>query len=190
MSTTENNAEMETPRLLRRAEYWEQLYELFPGATVLDDLETHPADETAARWIIVRYAAVRGVASLLGDRIDERELRIERNVGLNHLRSVPMLDREAWSLRKMLEALRPQPQRQLAKYLVDAGEAAARRGHGRGAYAMFHVAYRLSLPRRWHAEGARAARGIERLAREGGAVYSPRLWRRRARVMERRASVA
>ena len=181
---------IEQPRPVRRAEYWEQLYERFPGAMVLDDLERFPGDELASRWILVRYAAVRAVSEFAAGPITARELRIERNVGLNHLASVPMLDREAWSLRKMLNALSLDPPVSMVTALVNAGMSAMQRDHVRGAYAMFHCAYKLSARRGWHAEAGRAARGIERLARDGGAVYSPRLWRRRAKVMERRAAVA
>ena len=170
---------------VRPAEYWEIGYEL------LDDLALHLDDVEAARWIIVRYAAIRAVAGLLADTPNEREVRIERNVGLNHLRAVPMLDREARSLLKMLNALNDtSPNETLMLHLVNAGMAAATRGHTRGAYAMFNLAYRMSVPRRWFGDAARAARGIETLARDGGAVYSPRLWRRRARVMEKRAAAA
>lgn len=177
-------------RPLRQAEYWEQLYERFPAATVLDDLELYPGDEEAARWIIVRYAAVRAAASLIGGTITDRELRLERNVGLNHLRAVPMLDREAWSLKKMLESISQEPLPVMVGALLQAATAAMQRGHRHGAYSMYHVAYRLSVKRGWHGEAGRAARGIEHLSILGGAVYSPRLWRRRAKVMERRAAVA
>jgi hypothetical protein len=144
----------------------------------------------AARWITVRFTAVRTVAEVLAGGVDERELRVARNVALKHLRSLPAVDREAWSLKRMLIGISAEPHRSTVTALLQAGAAAAVRGHGRGAYAMFHIAYRLSRPRGWHAEAGRAARGFERLATRGGAVYSPRLWRRRARLMEERAAVA
>ncbi len=42
-----------TQRRPRRAEYWEHMFELFPGATVLDDLESYADDAEAAKWIVV-----------------------------------------------------------------------------------------------------------------------------------------
>jgi hypothetical protein len=173
----------------RPAEYWEVLFERFPGATVLDDLAEFPDDVDAARWIVVRYACVRAAASLLGV-VSARELRHERNIGLNHLSAVPMLDREAWSLKKMLEAVKHDPMPHLVTALLNAADAAVERGHTHGAHSMFQLGYRLSTRHAWHDLAGRSARGIEKLAISGGAVYSPRLWRRRAKVMERRAAVA
>lgn len=179
-----------TPRFVRAPEYWEHPREVFPAATVLDDLESFPADPQAVRWIIVRYAAVRAVAGLFAPEIDAQELRVERNVGLNHVLVLPMLDREAWSLRRALEALTDTPSPALVEALLRAGAGAEQRGHVRGAFAIYYIVYRLAHRERWPAEAASAARGVERLARAAGASYAPRLWRRRARVMEKKAAVA
>ncbi|MEO5510003.1 MAG: hypothetical protein ABIV28_04230 [Longimicrobiales bacterium] len=185
-----NNRPAPPPELPRRAEYWEHMYELFPGAMVLDDLEAHGDDVVDARWIIVRYTAVRAAALLLTRDVTASELRTESSVGFNHLRSVPMLDREAWSLKKLLTTLQVDPTNIVADALITAGDAACARGHERGAFAMYLLAYRLGVPRRWHEEAGRAARGIERVAMAAGAKHSPRLWRRRARAMEKLAAVA
>jgi hypothetical protein len=185
-----NEQTMTEPRPLRAAEYWELMYERFPGATVLDDLAHFTEDVAGTKWILVRYAAVRAVADAAAGPITAREVRIARNIGLNQLAYVPMLDREAWSLKKMLESLDVEPTETMVGHLLNAGVAAMKRGHVRGAYAMFHCAYKICLKRKWPAAAGRAARGIEEISRASGAVYSPRLWRRRAKVMERRAAVA
>jgi hypothetical protein len=187
MHNTEQTTEIKP---LRPAEYWELMHERFPGATVLDDLAHFTGDVMATKWIIVRYAAVRAVADAASGPITEREVRVARNIGLNQLSYVPMLDREAWSLKRMLEALEPEPTEKMVISLINAANAAMVRGHLRGAYAMYHCAYKICVKQRWHAQAGRAARGIETISKASGAVYSPRLWRRRAKVMERRAAVA
>ena len=174
----------------RPTQSWQYGHEPYAGATILHDLASFPDDAEALRWILVRYAAVRAVASLLAHDVDAQELRIDRSVGLNHVQSLPMLDREAWSLRRALEVLTDPPPRALAELLLHAGAGAEQRRHRHGAFGIFHVVYRVAGRYRWHEEAAAAARGAERIAKADGARYSPQLWRRRARVMEKRCAVA
>ena len=188
MNTTPNISPAR--RLPRPTRSWEYGHEPYAGATILHDLASFPDDADAMRWIIVRYAAVRAVASLLARDVDPQELRIDRSVGLNHVLSLPMLDREAWSLRRALEVLSDPPPRALTNLLLHAGTGAEQRGHMHGAFGIYHVVYRIAGRHRWHEEAASAARGAERVAKADGAPYSPQLWRRRARVMEKRCAVA
>lgn len=169
---------------------WEPASEPFAGATILNDLASFPGDADAMRWILVRFAAVRAIASLLARDVDPQDLRVDRSVGLNHVLSLPMLDREAWALRRALEVLTDPPPRALAASLLSAGAGAEQRTHVHGAFGIYHLLYRIAGSRGWHEEAAGAARGAERIAKAQGATWSPRLWRRRARVMEKRCAVA
>ena len=164
--------------------------ESFPGALVLEDLKTFPGDVDAARWIIVRYAAVRAIAALMAPVTDPVEFRIGRSIGLNHVRALPMLDREAWSLRHALDCLSENPTPALSESLLHAGRGAETRMHMHGAYAIFQMIYHIGRQRDWHGGAAAGARGAARIAQASGSVYSPRLWQRRAKVMEMRTAVA
>ena len=178
------------PRQTRAAPSWEHGTEPFAGATILNDLALFPEDADALRWILVRYAAVRAIASLLTRDVDAQDLRIDRSVGLNHVMCLPMLDREAWALRRALEMLTNPPPRAMAGSLLHAGAGAEQRTHLHGAFGIYYLVYRLAGRYGWHEEAAGAARGAERIAKTEGAAWSPRLWRRRARVMEKRCAVA
>jgi hypothetical protein len=56
--------------------------------------------------------------------------------------------------------------------------------------AMYLLAYQLAAANRWFSAAGLAARGVERIAASAGSVHAPRIWRRRARSMERRSDVA
>jgi hypothetical protein len=178
------------PRQRHDIPAWAEGSEPFAGATILNDLASFPDDADAMRWILVRFAAVRAIASLLARDVDAQDLRVDRSVGLNHVVSLPMLDREAWALRRALEVLTNPPPRAMAGSLLLAGAGAEQRTHLHGAFGIYHLVYRIAGRHGWHEEAAGAARGAERIAKAEGATWSPRLWRRRARVMEKRCAVA
>lgn len=178
------------PRLRRATAPWEHTAEPFAGAAILNDLASFPEDADALRWILVRFAAVRAIASLLAGDVDAQDLRIDRSVGLNHVMSLPMLDREAWALRRALEMLTDPPPRAMAGSLLNAGAGAEQRTHMHGAFGIYDLVYRIAGRHGWHEEAADAAWGAARIAKAEGATWSPRLWRRRARVMEKRCAVA
>lgn len=178
-------------RWQRPAEYWERQAERFSGETVLHDCLGLADDErVSARLILIRFLAAQYVVNLLRGDWPSHLLRMERSEALNVLGTGTLLDRELRTLRKAVELNDRRFTERGVLELAAAGELAHARGHASGALALLRVAWEVSLRRGWHALGARAARGIERLARDGGGVRSPRRWARRAAVLERRAAAA
>jgi hypothetical protein len=178
-------------RWQRPAEYWEQQAERYSGETVLHDCLGLADDEgVSARLILIRFLAVQYAVNLLRGDWPAHLLRMERSEALNVIGGGTVLDRELRALRKAVELNDRRFTERGVAQLVAAGELAHARGHASGALALLRVAWEVSLRRGWHALGARAARGIERLARAGGGVRSPKRWARRAAVLERRAAAA
>ncbi|HSJ15243.1 MAG TPA: hypothetical protein VK939_12555 [Longimicrobiales bacterium] len=178
-------------RWLRPAEYWECETELFSGETVLHDcVALEDGDRVAARLILIRFLAAQYLVNLLRGDWPQPLLRMERSETLNVIGTGALLDRELRALRRAVELLDARLLERGVAQLIAAAELAAERGHGSGALALLRIGYEASLARGWHAQGARAARGIERLARAGGGERSRKRWTRRAAVLERRAAAA
>src|SRR5690606_19620778 len=95
---------------------------------------------------------------------------------------------ERRALEGVLKASAEERPWQMAASLREAGECARAAGHRGGAFLLFRQAFTVARLAAAHAEAARAARGIESLAREAAAVAFARTWASRARRMERAAS--
>jgi hypothetical protein len=174
---------------VREPEPWESCDERSPGELVLADLEGLAEDPASAAVVVARFAALqlalRGAAGETGGGM----LALERLAAAAYLaRAAALSARERRALALVLDRASQRPTPDLADALLAAGTAAEGRGHGAGALALYRESYRLAVERGWAAEGARAARAMAALAESAGARYSPRLWRRRAAVLERRAA--
>jgi hypothetical protein len=163
--------------------------EAYPGATVLDDL-TGPDEELAALRVLARYTAVRLLLLAVGGLLHGPRLRTERRVALGHLALLPAHDWERHVLERLCAQAGHAPGPELVNSAIVAAEAAAKRGHGMGAFALYRAAFQIARDHAWWEEGARAAGGIERLAALNEAPWSARLWQRRANVLQRRARKA
>ncbi|MEX1182718.1 MAG: hypothetical protein WEF86_05750 [Gemmatimonadota bacterium] len=161
--------------------------ELYPGATVMEDLaetdEEIDCSRILARYTVLRVLVLSGAGWLTGPR-----LRIERRVALEHLALLPQHDWERHALERLCHLCRETPADTIVTAAAVAAEAAAKRGHVMGAFALYRAAYELARRRAWWAAGAAIARGVSRLARLEEARYSERLWARRARVLDRRVA--
>jgi hypothetical protein len=178
-------------RWLRPEEYWERECERFSGETVIADCAVaDDADAVSGRLILIRFLAAQYLVNLLRGDWPDRLLRMERSEALNAIGRGTLLDRELRALRRGLELLDGRFTERGVQQIIAAGELAGRRGHGSGALALLRIAYEAALHDDLFATAARAARGVERLARDGGGPRSRRRWARRARVLERRAAAA
>jgi hypothetical protein len=180
--------EPEPPRRWQRArEPWEQDDDGFDGEAVLRDLPA--ADERAGR-IIARYLAVALLRRAVRDRASLAELAVEREEAAAYtaaLTGAGPMQREARALRALVALARAEPPRRTLQFLQEAAEAALGGGQAWGAFGLQREAYWLAVERRWWPEAARAATMIGRIAERGGGRWSARLWRMRARVLDRRA---
>lgn len=178
-------------RWLRPPEYWEHEAELFSGETVLHDCDLlEDDDRVAARVIMIRFLVAQYLVNLLRDDWPPHLVRMQRSVALNAIGAGAVLDRELRALRRALELLDCRLNQRGLTQLLHAADLAQQRGHPSGALSLQRIGYEASLARSWYALSARAARGIESLAREGGGLRSRKRWARRAAVMERRAAAA
>ena len=178
-------------RWLRPAEYWENEAELFSGETVLHDCEAlEDGERVAARLILIRFLVAQYLVNVLRGDWPSYLLRVERSEALNVIGTGSVLDRELRLLRRAVEQFDARLLERGVAQVVAAGELAHARGHDSGALALLRIGYEAALARGWHGVGARAARGIEALARCGGGSRSRKRWGRRAAVLERRAAAA
>lgn len=161
--------------------------ELYPGATVLEDLGV-AADDNATLRILARYTVARVIILAAAGLLAGPKLHTERRIAAEHLALLPARDWERRMLERLVTLCRDGPVPALVDGLVVAAETAAKREHVMGAYGLYRAGYDLALARGWWRPAATMARGIGRLARLEEARYSARLWDRRAWVLERRAA--
>lgn len=162
------------------------LVELFAGAAVLQDA----ADGADNLRILVRFVVARLLGLAASGRIGAAELRIERRLALDHLRLLPRHDWERRLLEQLVAYCRQNIGHGVMGILLVAAEASAKRGHSYGAFDLYRSGFDLSRARGWWEDAQRCADGIARLAVLEEAHRSATLWRRRARVMYRRAEAA
>jgi hypothetical protein len=173
---------------LREPEPFEDnaLAELYPGSLVMDDLVVSQ-DDIATMRILARYTVIRVVLLSADGSLTGTNLRVERRIALEHLGLLPRHDWERRALERLAMLCREDPAPEIVDAITIAAEAAAKRSHIRGAFALYRSGYEMSLDRTWWAEAAQSARGIAQLALLEEARRSVRLWRRRAAVLDRRA---
>jgi hypothetical protein len=159
--------------------------ELYPGATVMDDL-FDADDEVACTRVLARYTVVRVLLLSAAGWLGGARLRVERRIAAEHLTLLPAHDWERQALERLTALCIETPEPAVITAATVAAEAAAKRGHAMGAFALYRAGYELARRRAWWAEAAAAGRGIATLARLNEAHYSVRLWERRIRVLERR----
>lgn len=188
----EPEARPEPRRWERSPEPWETPFgvEAYPGATVLEDIEEGVDDAPGTIRVLARYAVIRVLLLHAAGVLGGAKLRQERRIAMEHLALLPIGDWERMALQRMTEQCRDTPAAQLLSSVCTAAEAAAKRGHFMGAFALYSAAYQLGLDGGAWDDAARAARGIARVARMDEAQYSARLWDRRGAVLERRAAQA
>lgn len=176
-------------RMLRPPELFEEssAFEIYPGATVLEDL-ADLADDRASLRILARYTVLRLLVLSAAGWLAGAKLRQERRIALEHLALLPEHDWERLSLERLADLCRETPAESIVTAAVVAAEAAAKREHVMGAFALYRAAFELARRRAWWGEAAALARGVSRLARLNEAHWSARLWERRARVLERRVA--
>lgn len=161
--------------------------EPYPGATALEDLvDDH--DEIGCTRILARYTVLRVLLLSGAGWLSGARLREERRIALEHLALLPSHDWERMVLERLNALCRETPAPAIVPAAALAAEAAAKRGHRLGAFALYRAAFELGRRRAWWAEAAAVARGVSRLARSQEAHRSERLWSRRARVLERRVA--
>lgn len=175
-------------RWLREPEPFEDrgIFEPYPGATVLQDLDT-ATDETSSLRILGRYTAARVLLLGTAGLITGPRLLMECRIAREHLALLPSHDWERRILERLCEACCGSPAEAILDAAIIAAETAARRGHAMGAFALYRAAYELGRDRGLWASSAPAAAGIGRVARDNEAHRSARVWHWRKRVLERRA---
>lgn len=161
--------------------------ERFEGATALDDLRTARRDEAATVRVLGRYAAVRLALRAQTAEMDAGEMDAARRAAAEYVLYPSATSPEALALARVVALAAPAPPKELCSALQSAGDAALARGHGAGARSCFRAAYDTAVRFDWPAQGATAARALLALGEAEGCLPSVRLWRRRARALERRA---
>jgi hypothetical protein len=160
-------------------------YEMYPGATVLEDLAAE-VDEGALLRILARYTVVRLLTLSVAGRLAGPKLRTERRVALEHLALLPPHDWERHALERLAHVCTEAPEPGVVAAALIAAECAAKRDQCLGAFALYRAAYELSRDNGWWDEAARAAGGIAQLAGLNEAPVSVRVWQWRSRVLEER----
>ncbi|HSK17511.1 MAG TPA: hypothetical protein VK912_00115 [Longimicrobiales bacterium] len=163
------------------------LPELYPGSLVMEDLVvTH--DDKATLRVLARYTCARVLVMCLSGELTAAKLRMEKRITLEHLALLPDYDWERRALERVIVACTDEPARDIIEIITSAAEAAAKRSQVMGSFVFYRAAWELAVKNEWWPEGAQVARGIAQLARLEEASYSIRLWRRRAAVLEARAT--
>ena len=188
---SEQEPESRPQRLDREPEPFEEAgsAELYPGATVLEDLGS-AADELATLRVLARYTVARVLSLATAGLLAGPKLVSERRIAAEHVALLPRQDWERYALERLLGLCRTSAAPELVHAAAVAAECAAKREQIMGAYSLYRIAYDAAIARGWWGEGAIAARAIGRLARLEEARYSARLWEGRAFVLERRAARA
>ncbi|HSJ06711.1 MAG TPA: hypothetical protein VK936_08415 [Longimicrobiales bacterium] len=173
---------------LREPEPFEDrgMFEPYPGATVLDDFALSEDDATSLR-ILARYTTARVLLLSAAGRLAGHKLRTECSVAREHLSLLPPHDWERRVLERLCDACRGMSLAAVVDAAIVAAEAAAKRGHGMGAFGLYRGAYEAARDRGWWVDAARAASGIARLAELAEARRSTRIWQWREGVLQRRA---
>lgn len=161
--------------------------ELYPGSLVIDDLSA-AADNVTTLRILARYTVIRVLLLSAAGMLAGTKLRVERRIALEHLALLPPYDWERRALERLAVQCAESPAPPISGVIIVAAEAAAKRGHAMGAFALYRAAYEIARARHWWGGAAQAARGVANLARLEEAHRSVRLWERRAAVLERRAA--
>ena len=159
-----------------------------PGAKALEDLARAEGSAADAGAVVARHLVLRLLHRVLDGYVDGVDLARERAAVLEYVAAEGLLPAERRALGQVACLAAKAPRPALAAALVDAGVAAATRGHDGGAFDLLLAAYRLAVSRGWAAEAARAAEVVTHLATEGRGPRSARLWRRRLAVWRRRAA--
>ncbi len=160
--------------------------ERYDGETALGDLRTAARDEAELTRVLGRYAAVRLALLAQRARLTPGDLDTSRRAAAEYVLYPSATSPEATALARVLALASPMPPPELCAALLGAGEAAGARGHTSGARSCFRAAYDTAVRFDWPAEGAAAARALLARAEAEGCRPSARLWRRRARALERR----
>ena len=172
----------------RPLEPWEQEDEAFDGRTVLEDLELCAGDAAESTLVLARYVTVRLVLGALAGELSGAGLAAEREAALEYVGAVaPRFNERRWLAALVVGVCRKAP-RAVCGVLIGASREAARLRHAASAFALCRAAYTVALRAGWSAEGARAANALAALAEAGGGRWSVKRWRRRARVLARRAA--
>ena len=177
-----------TPRRRRPLEPWEQEDEAFDGRTVLEDLELCAGDVAETALVLARYATVRLLLGWLAGELRGAGLEAERAAAVEYVAAVPPQFAERRWLMALAEISGPRPPRVVCGVLIGASREAERLSHFASAFALCRASYVIALRAGWAAEGARAANAVAALAEAGGGRWSVKRWRRRARVLARRAA--
>lgn len=177
------------PRRQREREPFEDnaLPELYPGSLVMEDLVVTD-DDTAMLRVLGRYTCARVLVMCLSGDLTGTKLRMEKRIALEHLAVLPDYDWERRALERVVAACTDEPARDVIDIITSAAEAAAKRSQVLGSFVFYRAAWDLAVKNGWWPEGAQVARGIAQLARLEEATCSIRLWRRRAAVLEGRAT--
>ncbi|HEX7089196.1 MAG TPA: hypothetical protein VF192_03615 [Longimicrobiales bacterium] len=178
------------PRRRRLPEPWEQEDEAFDGRTVLEDLELCAGDASETALVLARYVTVRLLLGWLTGELRGAGLEAERAAAAEYLAAVPPEFAERRWLAALAEVSGPRPPRVVCGVLIGASREAERLSHLASAFALCRASYVIALQAGWPAEGARAASAVAALAEAGGGRWSVKRWRRRARVLARRAARA
>jgi hypothetical protein len=180
---------LDRKRYERESDGWEQPQERFPAETVLEDLRPGARAEDAlvivARFAALRIAMLASRSELVGTALDA-----ERAAAVGYAAVLPDTVSERRVLREIARTAKVgihPATRNVANLLVAAAALAERRGHRRGAFALYHAGYDLAVGCGARGEAARAARALAGIAEAEGARRSARLWSRRTRALQRTA---
>src|SRR5690606_27794704 len=158
------------------------------GRTVLEDLELCAGDAAETTLVLARYATLRLVLAALAGELRGAGLAAEREAAAEYLEAVPPRFGERRWLRALADLAGLKAPRAVCGVLIGAGREAGRLSHQASTFALYRAAYAIALRAGWSAEGARAATALAALAEAGGGHWSVKRWRRRARVLARRAA--
>jgi hypothetical protein len=171
----------------RSAELWEQTFETFPGERVLEDAAESAVD---GQLVLARYLTVRIVIHAAREEWDRFAAETERLAAMSYISALPPRLPERQWLRATLDSVSETGaiSTSTVSRLAAAAASAARHGHMRGSFALYHTAYIAASGHGWHRQAARIAQAIAAAAAAGDGARSHRLWTRRANVHTRRAA--
>lgn len=183
----------EWPRVRRgRApDPWAEDVEAYPGAGALEDAVGRAGSESgedaataaAARAAVVQLALAAEAGLLRGEALEGA-----RAAAAAYVRSSGCGRAEVAGLAAVVALAVEDPEPDLAGALDGAAAAAAAAGCRGGAASLWRAGYHVARRRRWSAQAALAATGMEGLARAAGSRAAARLWHARAERLARRAT--
>ena len=171
----------------RPPELWGRRFEAFTGELALEDPVRRRRD---AALLLARYLTVRVASHAARGDWSGFLPEVEREMALEYLGVLPpRLPERRW-LRAVLTSIDSAGTvvPGTVSRLSAAAAAASRHGHRFGAFALWRTAYELACRRGWERAAGRVARAIARAADAGRGRHADRLWSRRARVHELRAT--